>query len=406
MYFFLVFLISITLLGSVTVGPFSIRVYSTVMMFAYLLYSCNSCKYVQIDRSFLKTYVVFLVLMGFSQFLINEIMEYEYFKKLLAYHFVCIVAFWAIERYINNRKELSKAILVLTAVMLFNNVITILQFLGNDIGWSIGMLFGDIQNNMDFADSHDSLLGYSRTPGIFGNVVNNAFAIAVLCPLSLCFFNNGIKTMLKVVVSASMVIALVACFMTQQRAAFGLMLFCVCLCLYVEFRKNVVLFIFTCILVFIFGSDLNISEIDMGRFADASNDSRNNFYKLAIIFISENPIFGGPIAYQRLTYGYTSHNVILDSWIAAGLFGFAAMMSLFVKTIWTGVKTLYKGVVTYNQDRFMIFCSLAVLNAMFYGLTHNTSYLAGNVINFIVLALMLKIISISRSFTGNDASQI
>lgn len=406
MYFFIAFIISIILLGSLKVGPLSIRVYATVIMMIYLLCANKKHQYIKIDRSYLKLYIIFLLLMAFSQFIIGEIIEFQYFKKLLAYHLVCIVAFFSIERYVNSIQDLKKTILVLIGIMLINNVATILQFKGNDIGWHLGLLFGDIQQNIDFSDSHDSLLGFSRTPGIFGNVVNNAFAIAVLCPLSLCLLNKGENKLLKIAALFSFIVSVVSCFMTQQRASFGLVLLCICIYLYVEFRKNIYAFFLFGVLIIIFGLNLNIGDIDMGRLSDMTNDSRSNLYNLAITFISNNPIFGGPVSYQRLTFGYTSHNIVLDSWISSGFFGFLVMMFLFIRTIILGLKTLYNGIMVKSQNRFMIFGSLAVLNAMFYGLTHNTSYLDGNVLIFIVLALLLKIISINNSFAVNDSSYL
>ena len=193
MLFFFAFLLSIILLGSITVGPLSIRVYATVAMVFFLFYNSTKGRkqIISIDHYQLNIYVLFLIWMGIAQLLNGEILEYQFFKKLLAYHFVSIVAFLSIEHYVNTVQDLKNTMLVLIGIMLINNVATILQFVGNDIGWSIGMFFGDNQDNIDFIGTHDTLLGFSRTPGILGNVVNNAFAIAVLTPLSLCLVNDS-----------------------------------------------------------------------------------------------------------------------------------------------------------------------------------------------------------------------
>lgn len=391
MLFFFVFLLSIITLGSITVGPLSIRVYATVAMVLFLFYNSTKGRkqIISIDHYQLNIYVLFLILMGIAQLLNGEIFEYQFFKKLLAYHLVSIVAYLSIEHYVNTVQDLKKTMLVLIGIMLFNNVATILQFVGNDIGWSIGMFFGDNQDNIDFIRTHDTLLGFSRTPGILGNVVNNAFAIAVLTPLSLCLVNDSSNIITKLYAILSFVIASLACFMTQQRAAFYLLLFCLAVYLFVAIKKNAIIFIVLGVLVMLFVDNLNFDNIDIGRLSNTTDDARSELYKHAYAYISEHPFLGGPMSFQKMA-GVTSHNVALDSWIFAGFFGFVTMMILICMTVLSAIKTFLRGLKAKGQNRYMIFCSVAVINAMVYGFTHNTSYLTGNVIIFIALALMLK----------------
>lgn len=391
MLFFFVFLLSIIILGSITVGPLSIRVYATVAMVLFLFYNSTKGRkqIISIDHYQLNIYVLFLILMGIAQLLNGEIFEYQFFKKLLAYHLVSIVAYLSIEHYVNTVQDLKKTMLVLIGIMLFNNVATILQFVGNDIGWSIGMFFGDNQDNIDFIRTHDTLLGFSRTPGILGNVVNNAFAIAVLTPLSLCLVNDSSNIITKLYAILSFVIASLACFMTQQRAAFYLLLFCLAVYLFVAIKKNAIIFIVLGVLVMLFVDNLNFDNIDIGRLSNTTDDARSELYKHAYAYISEHPFLGGPMSFQKMA-GVSSHNVALDSWIFAGFFGFVTMMILICMTVLSAIKTFLRGLKAKGQNRYMIFCSVAVINAMVYGFTHNTSYLTGNVIIFIALALMLK----------------
>lgn len=392
MYLYYAFIISVVLLGSITVGPLSIRVYMTVVMMIHLLWLSSSKKYnkyIATDYIFIKLYILFQVFMGVALLLNGEIFEYQFFKILLAYHLVSIITFGAIENYVKSYQDVNRTILLLSVIMLINNTATILQYLGNDIGWAIGMLLGDIQNNMDFLDFHESLLGYSRTPGIFGSVVNNAFAIAVFSPLPLCLVNRDNRTVYKIFAIASLIVASVACFMTQQRAAFYLFLLCFAIYLFVAIRKHAIIIVVLGVLAMLFVDGLNFDNMDIGRLSKTTDDARSGLYKHAFEFISEHPILGGPMSFQRMA-GLSSHNVALDSWIFAGFFGFVTMMILICKTLQSGIKTFIRGINVKGQDRYMIFCSVAVINAMVYGFTHNTSYLTGNALIFIVLALMLK----------------
>lgn len=391
MLIYYAFIISIILLGSVTVGPLSIRVYATVVMMLLLIYNKIKQKqdYITIDHSFVKIYIIFVIMMGFAQLINGEIFEYQYFKRLLAYHLVCVVSFLSIEYFLNTKEELNRTILLLSFVMLINNLTTILQFTGNELGWTIGMLFGDIQNSIEFSDMHDTLLGVSRTPGIFGGVVNNAFAIAVLAPLNLCFVDESSKLIAKIYAFVSFGFAVVACFMTQQRAAFYLLMFCLAVYLFVAIKKSAIVFVVLGVLAILFVDNFNFDNIDLGRLSQTTDDARSDLYKHALEFISKHPILGGPMSFQRMS-GLSSHNVALDSWIFAGFFGFITMMILICKTLISGIKTFIEGLNIAGQNRYMIFCSIAVINAMLYGFTHNTSYLTGEVLIFIALALMLK----------------
>ena len=391
MLFFFTFLISIILLGSVAIGPFSIRVYVTIAMMLFLFYkgTKGGNNIISIDHGQLNIYVLFLILMGLAQLLNGEIIEYQFFKKLLAYHLVSIVAFFSIEHYLNTAQDLKKTIILLTGIMLFNSVVTILQFIGNDIGWSIGMFFGDVQENIDFTETHNSLLGYSRTPGIFGDVVRNAFAIAILAPLSLCLVDDRSNLITKIYALMSFGFASVACFMTQQRAAFYLLMFCLAVYRFVAIKKSARVFVVLGVLAILFVDNFNFDNIDLGRLSQTTDDARSDLYKHALEFISKHPILGGPMSFQRMA-GLSSHNVALDSWIFAGFFGFITMMILICKTLISGIKTFIEGLNIAGQNRYMIFCSIAVINAMLYGFTHNTSYLTGEVLIFIASALMLK----------------
>lgn len=396
MYFFFTFLLSITLLGSVEVGPLSIRVYSTVAMIAILLYNRmkNKESYVFIEHSMLKIYIIFVIIMGVTQFINGDIYEYQYFKRLLAYHLVCVVTFLSIEYFVNSSKDLKRTIILLSIVLLFNNVITILQFTGNYLGWQIGMLFGDINNFYDVADTHNSLIGYSNTPGIYNHVVLNAFVIAVISPLTLCLVDNSNKIIIRLFGLVSFVIAFLACFMTQQRAAFYLFLLCIVVYIFIEIKKYPIIIFVSSLLLMLFVDNINFGNIDIGRLSNTTDDSRSYLYRNAFAFISDHPLWGGPMLFQKIA-GKSSHNVVLDSWICAGFMGFIIMMMLLCKTLCYSVKTFFEGIRIKGQNRYMVFCAIAVINAMVYGFTHNTSYLTGDVIIFIVLALMLKTLKIN-----------
>ena len=400
MLFFFIYILSVILFGSIAIGPFSIRVYMTCAMMLYLLvqtFKSASSKYIPVGHSLLGLYLAFLAVMGISLMFNGEIVEYGYLKKLLAYHLVCIVTFIAIERYLNNYIDLQKIILLLAAVLLLNNVVTILQYYDNQIGWVVGSVFIDIESNIDYASTHETLLGSSQTPGIMGGVVRNAFFIAVVTPLVLVFTDNRNTKFIRILGLIIATSSVIACFMTQQRTALLLILIALGVYIYSEFLRKPIL---TLLLAFaaycLFLRDWQINPEDLGRFVDNTDDMRLRLYAAAIDYINQHPIFGGPMEFQRIA-GLSSHNLIFDSWIFAGIGGLLVMLVLFVKTVIKGVGTMIMGLKQNHQNGYFIFTALSTLNAMAYGLFHNTSYLTGDVIIFISLPIMLKLVELRNN---------
>lgn len=66
-------------------------------------------------------------------------------------------------------------------------------------------------------------------------------------------------------------------------------------------------------------------------------------------------------------------------------------MVLFIKTILKSLGIMITGIRKKNDYMIIIFSGASVLCCMGYGLFHNTSFLSGEVIVFILLAIMLKV---------------
>ena len=392
MFFFLLYIVAIVLCGSVNLGPVSLRVMATCFMTVWLIVT-NKFKYSnpRIDVSYIWIYIVFSACMGYTLLLNGEFSEFEYLKKFLAFNFVSIISFWSINRFIGNVNQLKSLIMTLLIIIFVNNIVTIMQYNGDPLGWAIGYIFSDIDKSMGKLNGHDSLLGISATPGVFGDVVKNALYIAVITPLSFSLMRRNAHFYTKIfsllVVSSSFV----AAFMTQQRAAFALILLNLIIYIFIKF-KNSPLVIFSIFIITLLSSLLIVDfspQIELGRLADSTDIGRERLSSQAIDFIITHPLLGGPVSFLRRT-GLPAHNLILDSYIYSGFLGFVIMMILFCKTTLKSSKNIVRVFYRGTQSNLIIFCSIAVLWAMAYGLFHNTSFLAGEVVVFILLAIMLK----------------
>lgn len=396
MLILIVYLYAIILCGSINIGPISIRVIATCAMMIYLIVSKAKKKnYQRIDKSYIWLYLVFSIIMGLMLLINGEFSEFEFVKKFLAYNLVAIISFISIEVFVITPKQLKIVILSLLVLILVNNVITILQYQGNPFGWAVGYLFADIDKLVERSSEHDSLLGMSITPGIFGDVVKNAFYISVLTPLSLCFINEKPKFIYSLFISIIICSSFVAVFMTQQRSAFAILILMAIAWVFIFLRKHPIASICIVLSILLFAlvtfADFSVpNNADLGRLAETGDNEREKLKIQAIDYILANPIVGGPVAFIKKT-GLSAHNLILDSYIYAGIFGFIIMMILYAKTIWLSFGIIRKEILRSNISYAIIFFAVSVLSAMLYGLFHNTSYLSGEVIIFILLSLLLKI---------------
>lgn len=392
MIIFIIYIFCVLIGGTIYVGPLSIRVVATCLMTLYLIVTAKRQSNAKvIDHSYIWIYLIFSVLMGVALVINGEFEKYQFIKKFLAYNFVSIIAFFAIDRFVSSYERMRQFIVCLLLLIVFDDIVTILQYLGNPIGWAIGYVFSDIDKFANSAEDKSSLLGMSLTPGILGHVVNNAFYIAMVTPLCFALIGNKTKLFKLFFVGGVFVLSAVAVYMTQQRAAFYVLLISLFLlsCMILKKHPLIILSILViCLIIPVFFMDVSVN-IDYGRLTQTSNTGRLHLTYEAIAFIGSHPMFGGPVSFLNKT-GLPAHNIVLDSYINAGLMGFIVMMLLFAKTSFKSAKRIFVGFKVKKNNFTILFTAYALFGCMFYSLTHNTSFLSGEVMVFILLALTLK----------------
>ena len=321
MLYLIFYIVAVVLCGSINLGPISVRVLATCFMIAYLfLRKSKAAKQFNIDKSYITIYLIFSLFMGFALILNGEFSKFEFIKKFLAFNLVAIVSFLSIDRIIGSYTQLRTVILTLLVIILFNNIVTILQYNGDPIGWAIGYVFGDIDKSVDKINDHDSLLGMSVTPGIFGDVVKNALYIAVITPLSLCIISQKPHKFIIVFSLGIIISSLISSFMTQQRAAFALVVLTVVIGIYTVFRKKPIILMSLILIsgiILLISQDI-LSQLDVGRLNDSSDTHRGMLATEAIDFIFDHPFLGGPVSFLKKA-GLPAHNFILDTYIYSGL---------------------------------------------------------------------------------------
>lgn len=393
-FFFLTFIVSILIFGSINVGPFSLRVYTTVLMLIFLVFHQKNSKEkaLGIRHDYIKLFFVCILLLFVSLVINGGLVAYGFLERCLAYYLVCIVAYFAVDICVKKKEHFQKLVFVLSGIILIDSGVTILQYYNNPIGWAIGAIFSNVEEFASFLDDHESFAGVSKLPGIIGHPVNNGLFLSV-ASLYLMIGVERRDIILTLYYTAVIVISLVSCIFLQQRAAFFLLLAFIIYDFLKTYGKKPSRFIIPAVLI---GAIVVLiapvfADFDFARLTSSNNDSRTRVWLWAFEVIIQNPLFGDLVMYNKAAE-YSAHNVLIDSLVNSGLLGFIPVFYMYVKTIKDSLK-----IMSHTRDRYARVFSYSVLTCMAMGMFHNTSYLTGDVIIFISLALMFKAQKISTA---------
>lgn len=393
MWFFYLYLFAILILGGFNIGPFSIRVYMTVIMAGYLLFIGNTTTN-RMPRWLIKGYVVFLVLTGFTLLLNGEYFECNFNKNLLSAYLVCFVTFFAIDRFVNDNDDLQKVIRFLLCIMLINYLVSILQFVGHPSGKMIALLFannaGARENLMNDEDiDFSDYFGAGLPVGLFSYVFANALCSSIIGIYSVWGLLDSRKTLFKIFNLAVFMLSIIVGFMLQERATLILLLL---VSIFVIFRyfnnkKQEIRACFFGVFIIVLFLSLCHGDYDLGRFSNISmkEDVRGAMWGDVLDFVIENLFLGGPILYSE-TFPIAPHNFFLNALIYGGLFGGICAIYLYVRM------TLYALRRFFNKKTPLLIVVLAgsviiySINCLF----HNASIIYGDTMIFITFPLLLK----------------
>lgn len=362
----------------------------------------NRLNLIPISSSEVNIYIAFLGVMSICLLLNGEFSEYSFLKRLLAYHLPCLVVFFAISSKIDTYDTVRYTIIVLCALLIFDEIITVLQAEGNVSAWGIGITLSPLDNINERADTHEDFLGFSVIPGLFGGVVKNAFYITSLAPLSLAFLNKKKSTINFVLIIALQALSLYAIFITQQRAAFYIYGLSLLIFLFISAIKKPVIILMGIIVALLISTNFvsYIQTLDVGRLSDSYDTGRNAIYKQAFDFIPEHLFLGGPASFLKIA-GLPAHNFFIDGIISAGIIGLILLVLYTYKTLKKVLLSFYD--YFYNKCSIVtVAIALALLSSTLYGFIHNTSVLTGEPILFILWALLLKSLYIDKNKMSHD----
>lgn len=381
------------------IGPFSLRVYMTIIMMVFLIIMSSKKQYLNpcpITKSFLKVYFLFILFGAIALILNGEYVEYDFNKLLLANFLNCFVSYYAIDYFVTDKKKLRNLLCVLTLLIVFDSFVTVLQFAGNPVGNIIAAAFTTVSEvRSNIAEENPFLTFGANLPrGLFGYVFTNGTMIATLG--ALCFYLTAKREEYKSYLLVPMLLfCLYASFVTQERAAFVLFLLVSFFLFYIGPSTKAMKIIAAIVVLFLIVAvlpTLMFSE-KLGRFAISGNSSeeiRIGIWTYCFSFIMDNLLLGGPVSYFKKTDA-APHNFFLFVFIHYGLIAGLLISYLYIKMLLQVIRNLLR---RYSYETTIL--AGAVLIYSLLSLFHNASIATGDTIIFIIYPLLLKSLTIDK----------
>ncbi|MBR5399885.1 MAG: hypothetical protein IK103_08865 [Bacteroidales bacterium] len=333
--YFILLLIMTEFLGWRYIGPLSCRNIAVIITIVMLLFSGNlSFKRVEKQAWLLFIYYCFILLLGFINDLYVLIPDFP-----LTRVFPCVVIYLFIVSFVNDKRSFRMIVYSLLIIGALDAVVSILQGLGNNLGWLIGAAFID-PNQLEVADEGVGAISEYHTFGLVGTTVSNGYFLATTGLLSLYLLMRSKKLYTKLLSLVLVAVFVTALFYNQQRAAFYVFCSIVSMSLLyiLIFTKSLLqkYFILLSLLVLIITIlRYDFFPTDIGRLSNITADDielrhlrHHEFYRE---FMPNNLFLGNRTGYI-LQYGQTPHNMVIETLLLGGVFGLL-LYALFVVSI-------------------------------------------------------------------------
>lgn len=377
---YVIFLVSLLLLGSVSIGPLTIRNITTIIMFFY----CIKEGYYRLDRYF-SLYLCFIFLYIVSSAVSSDLGSA--LKNTIAYYFVCYVAYQATKCIILKYRAGEIIVKTLLYIGIIDAIVTIGQFFGNPLAYAMFEAIkpkGISGDMLEYFASSGTMTGIVL-PGLVGGVANG-YLLSGVCALA--FYDKNSEIKLRNI--ALVLFLLAALFMVQERSgiAVGVLIVVMLLVKYLNYRFNIwVLLSLIATIFFVFPVlvDFLLSEQSKFVYIGRSFESRFVFVEQTFEFLRNNP-WGSIYEYRRI-YEFPPHNVFLNSFVYAGVLGAPFIIVLIILQLAKVVSLLFKKLSVNLQQVLLLGC--VYISYTFNSMFHNASLVTGDPIFWIAWAFIL-----------------
>ena len=367
------FVVCSIFLGSLYIGPMTLRQITTAFMFVFCIKEQRNIWY---EKSWI-FYLLFLLIFGFSS-LINGYGG-QFLKELIGYYFVAFIGCWATV-IIRKKYDISLFIYTIIIVGVFNAIITIFQAFGVPWALSIGykMNLNEIESLSDKM-IYGSVLS-SSIPGLIGATSNGYFLL-----ISSVLSTYLIIAKTSVLKYIPFIVCFIGSFMCQQRMAFfiNVVFFTYFLINYFKnldkWRKLLLIINIMLCCFYIIPNFLNFSEQNEMRYSTLGVDGtgRERIYDITKDYIDKH-LINANIYHFRAINGFSPHILFYNMMIYGGVFGFIFVFVALVIHVNKSIKIIFK---RFNRSTIIdILIAVSLLGFIANSLTHNTSIITGDVL--------------------------
>lgn len=394
-----VFLVASLFLNAFIIGPFSIRIYVSVLVF--LIFIFKSTKFNSNKEMLLYAFFIFFYWLALN--MNGEISKVDFVKALMGSYFICFISFYVLYKSIINQKDINKIIIFLVFLGVLNAIVSTLQFNGNSEAYLFATVLTPtelLNERIEIYQRSESGLGIGVI-GLFGGIVKNGYlssAFALLSLYMIVLYKSFFYRITFVIISLFLLFSV---FLTQQRfvTLLSLIMYLYFYYKYFNFRYISLVFIFPMVgLSMWYFYNLLLESDSLGRLSNLEDEGRENLYSKSFQFVIDNIFFGG----QKRAANYlesagltkSSHNFFLNAFIYSGVFGAVFVINVYVRMIVKNVKAILEKNALQNPSFYI---STAMIVYLLNSLTHNSSLVSGDENIWILFAMVVKSQAIERS---------
>lgn len=372
-------------------GGFTVSTIAFPIMLCHLMLNYNRVHEPNI-RSTCRWYLIYMIWFLFAGLVNGDFVKMSGSISLVINYLNCILVGMLISFLINKTKIFGNIIHLLVCVLVFNIVITILQFFNYEVGWSIWTALNPnineiIEESMIQAtQDSEQILGFNFCPGLFQSAVSNGYFMASFGLLPLFLASKKGFPLKRILMYSMYLLSLVTLLIIQQRAAFYMFLILSVIILLAT-RKSQKGFIFILFCVIISFSIAGEITLDLGRINETSlkEDSRYDLFSDALNYISSNLMFGGRADFLAHA-GKSAHNFILNALVYSGLIGTIILILIAGKMILQSIRSIVSDNVSKS---YSLFFACALISYISISLFHNESLATGTPVLFILYGLLI-----------------
>lgn len=395
---YILFVISSLTLGSVYVGPLSMRhIFSLVMLFMCV----KEERALWIDRSF-RIFIVFFLCFAVSSFSYGYIEDF--LKISVAYYAVAFIGLWATVIMCERYWSLSP-IHTIIWLGVIDGIITILQAYSNPVAIVIGNYFCPEEVEMMTEKIISGEFASWSIMGVFGAVYNGYFLL--VASILALFYVISYKSVFRLF---PYVVCFVASFVCQQRFPF---IINVCFLVYflykylglLSYGKKILLIVSIVAMVayvlpmfvrFSMQNDMRYSTIGM------EDTGRLIIYEEAKTYVSSHLLTANIFDFRAI-YGASPHMLFYNMLIYSGIIGFVFLCSIVFIHIKKSIFALFNRLCYSNAAQFCFAGALLAFTCN--SLTHNASFVSGDILYWMlwggVLASNAMMTGVERSNISN-----